>query len=64
MGAGRMRLNPWSYVIHHGSEVEFAGGAATIRHPLYPTIRLIPKAAARFILSPINTAGQRLELRA
>lgn len=54
----------WSLIIPHGAELEFAcTGALTIRHPKLPTVRVRSREPGRFVLGPITTEGQRLELR-
>lgn len=57
---------PWATVLPHGSTVEFGMfGSVTVRHPKFATYRLRSRrpSSGRWVLSPIMTAGQRLELR-
>jgi hypothetical protein len=63
--AGESGRPAWRLLVLHGSEVEIGVfNTVTIRHPKSATVklrRMLP--GCKFVLSPITSQGQWLELR-
>lgn len=55
----------WRYLIPHGAEVEIGVfNTVTIRHPVHGTVKLRRRLnACKFVISPICSEGQWIELR-